>query len=182
MSGKPIRLRRHPWLLLVAVTTTLCLGHLPAGAQALWSDGFESGRPCGWSMVVAPEICDGRDNDCDRQIDDGRSLVLKNTVIADNSKTFIWEDTSCNQPHAGQGANYQWPDQNAGGQPEQPCAGNAVFADPLPGELGDNGGLTETILLDAGSPAVGTATDCPANDQRGEPRSMTSCTPGATEP
>jgi hypothetical protein len=115
-------------------------------------------------------------------INDGRSLVLKNTVIADNSKIFVWEDTSCNLPHAGQGANYQWPDENAGGQPEQPCAGNTVFADPLLGELGNNGGLTESILLDAGSPAIGTATDCPAADQRGEPRNTTSCTPGATEP
>ena len=115
-------------------------------------------------------------------INGGHSLVLKNTLIADNTKVFVWENTSCNQLHTGQGANYQWPDQNAGGQTELACASNTIFADPLLGVLQDNGGLTETILPGAGSPAIGTATDCPPTDQRGHPRNPSSCTPGSTEP
>jgi hypothetical protein len=49
-------------------------------------------------------------------------------------------------------------------------------------EILSDGGLTETILLDAGILAIDTATDCPAADQRGEPRNATSCAPGSTEP
>ena len=108
--------------------------------------------------------------------------MLKNTLVADNSKVFVWENTSCNQQHAGEGANYQWPDENEGGQNELACADNTIFEDPLLLELGDNGGLTETMMLDPGSPAVGTASDCPSFDQRGVPRDPASCTPGATEP
>jgi hypothetical protein len=115
-------------------------------------------------------------------INGGDLLVLKNTLIADNTKVFIWENTSCNRQHTGQGANFQWPDENAGGQTELACASNTVFDDPLLGGLQDNGGLTETILPEAGSPAIGTATDCPATDQRGYPRNPSSCTPGSTEP
>jgi hypothetical protein len=100
----------------------------------------------------------------------GDSLVLKNTLIADNSKVFTWENTSCNSTHTGQGANYQWPDENAGGQSERPCASNTVFADPLLGGLGENGGPTETIVPEPGSPALGTATGCPTTDQRGLPQ------------
>jgi len=112
----------------------------------------------------------------------GDSLVLKNTLIADNTKVFIWENTSCNRTNTGQGANYQWPNLNAGGQTELACASNTVFADPLLLSLADNGGPTETILPASASPAIGTATDCPATDQRGQPRNPASCTPGATEP
>jgi hypothetical protein len=112
----------------------------------------------------------------------GHSLVFKNTLIADNTKLFIWENTSCNQTHTGQGANYQWPAVNAGSQSELACATNTVFSDPLLGSLEDNGGLTETILPGPTSPALGTATDCPNTDQRGRSRNPTSCTPGAVEP
>lgn len=112
----------------------------------------------------------------------GDLLVLKNTLIADNTKVFIWENTSCNRLHTGQGANYQWPQENAGSQSELACAGNTVFADPVLGSLGDHGGLTETILPGAGSPAIGAATGCPTTDQRGRPRNPASCTPGAVEP
>ena len=115
-------------------------------------------------------------------INGGDSLVLENTLVADNTKVFTWENTSCNRSHTGQGANYQWPAVNAGGQAELACAGNTVFQDPLLGDLADNGGLTETVMPGPTSPVLGTATGCPATDQRGRPRSATSCTPGAVEP
>jgi hypothetical protein len=134
-----------------------------------------------WQVTIAGNTTAGSASFASA-INGGNSIVLKNTLIADNTKVFIWENTSCNHSHTGQGANYQWPEENAGGQSELACAGNTVFADPLLGDLERNGGLTETILPEAGSPAIGTATDCPATDQRGEPRAPPSCTPGATEP
>ena len=112
----------------------------------------------------------------------GDGLTLKNTLIADNTKIFIWENTSCNHQHTGAGANYQWPDENTGGQTELACTTSTIFVDPQLGALGSHGGLTETILPAAGSPAIGAATGCPATDQRGFPRNPSSCTPGATEP
>ena len=54
------------------------------------------------------------------------------------------------------------------------------MADPLLGPLGDNGGTTETLVPAAGSPAQGAGSDCPAADQRGQPRG-TACTCGAVE-
>ncbi len=115
-------------------------------------------------------------------ISGGDSLVLENTLIADNTKTFIWENTSCNKTHTGQGANYQWPAVNEGGQAERACATDTVFSDPLLGDLADNGGLTETVMPGPTSPVLGTATGCPTTDQRGRPRNPSSCTPGAVEP
>jgi hypothetical protein len=55
-----------------------------------------------------------------------------------------------------------------------------LVADPLLGELGDNGGETETMLPGSSSPAVGLGTGCPETDQRGEPRGEP-CTAGAVE-
>jgi hypothetical protein len=115
-------------------------------------------------------------------INGGHSLVLENTLIADNSKVFIWENTSCNRTHTGQGANYQWPAVNAGGQTELACASNTIFQDPLLGDLADNGGLTASVMPGPTSPVLGAAVGCPATDQRGRPRSPTTCTPGAVEP
>jgi hypothetical protein len=134
-----------------------------------------------WQVTIAGNSTAGATSFASA-INGGHSLVLKNTLIAENTKVFIWENTSCNQLHTGQGANYQWPSENAGGQAEQACAMNTVFSDPLLLGLGDNGGPTETILPGGGSPAIGTSTDCPSADQRGQPRNPVSCTPGATEP
>ncbi len=109
----------------------------------------------------------------------GGGLTLTNSLIADNSKVFVWENTSCNVTHAG-GTVYQWPAVNAGGQNELPCATGATFLDPELGPLAWSGGATPTIA--PSHPALdGAATSgCPAADQRGAPRGAT-CTPGAVE-
>ena len=108
----------------------------------------------------------------------GSGLDVSNSVIADNAKVFIWENTSCNQSHSGIGS-FQWPDHNAGGQSELACA-SVTFQSPGLGPLQDNGGPTPTIL-----PTVqalnGAADNCPATDQRGQPRPPQDCTPGAVE-
>jgi hypothetical protein len=61
-----------------------------------------------------------------------------------------------------------------------------VGEDPLLGPLAGNGGLTQTLALSAGSPALGVvpAGLCPSTDQRGLPRpdgSETACDIGAYE-
>jgi hypothetical protein len=57
-----------------------------------------------------------------------------------------------------------------------------MFADAMLGALQDNGGPTPTMMPAAGSVAIGLGADCPDTDQRGEPRSTTTCTAGAVEP
>jgi hypothetical protein len=69
--------------------------------------------------------------------------------------------------------NIEWPD-GAG------CTKSPLVADPLLGELSDNGGEIETMLPSTLSPAKGLGTSCPATDQLGEPRSDP-CTVGAIE-
>lgn len=108
----------------------------------------------------------------------GAGLTITNSIVADNHKTFTWENTSCNRTLAGTG-NFQWPAQNTGGQPERPCA-EVEFVDPELGDLGDHGGPTRTVAARSDSPVHAAVTDCPATDQRGMPRS-TPCSAGAIE-
>jgi len=100
----------------------------------------------------------------------GEGLTLKNTVVSGN--TAMWSP-GCDVAHDDGGGNLQWPDGAL-------CTTSPLVADPLLGALGDNGGDTETMLPDATSPAKSLGTDCPATDQRGEPRSDP-CTAGAVE-
>jgi hypothetical protein len=108
----------------------------------------------------------------------GSGLTVANSLIADNVKVFPWEDVSCNVEHAGVGS-IQWPDENAGGEPERPCAG-VTFLDPAIGPLRNSGGPTPTLMPAAAALASAATTACAAADQRGVPRSQP-CTPGAVE-
>lgn len=101
----------------------------------------------------------------------GDGLTLANTLLADNTAMY---SPSCQDPLASGGGNLQWP---AG----SPCSDEPVVADPLLSTLGDHGGDTETLLPAPGSPAIALGSDCPATDQRGEPR-PTPCAAGAVEP
>lgn len=74
------------------------------------------------------------------------------------------------------GPNIQFPDGGA------PCAPGVTAADPLLGELADNGGPTKTILPGSGSPALGLGMNCPPTDQRGNSRPSSGCALGAVEP
>jgi hypothetical protein len=111
-------------------------------------------------------------------ISGGNSIALTNSIVADNTKVFIFENTSCNVTHSG-GGNVQWPDFNAAGGPELPCA-TVSFVDPGIGALQDNGGFSPTILPTA-PVVIRSVTGCPTTDQRGLLRGEP-CTPGATEP
>lgn len=107
----------------------------------------------------------------------GSGLTLGNSLIADNTKVFIFEDVSCNVQHAGVGS-VQWPATNASNEAETPCAG-VTFLDANIGVLGWHGGPTPTIAP-AAAAVDASATNCPPTDQRGRPRPAT-CTPGAVE-
>jgi hypothetical protein len=100
----------------------------------------------------------------------GSGLALKNTIIAGNTAQYT---PGCDAKHDSAGGNLQWPDGAL-------CSSAPKVADPLLGELEDNGGPTETMLPGAGSPAIGLGADCTGTDQRGEPRGKT-CTAGAVE-
>ena len=55
-----------------------------------------------------------------------------------------------------------------------------ITADPKLGTLGDNGGFTQTIPIQAGSSAIDMGVSCPTTDQRGESR-VGACDIGAYE-
>jgi hypothetical protein len=107
----------------------------------------------------------------------GEGLTIRNSIIADQTKVFQWENLSCNHTASGGENSFQWP----GG--DRPCATGIQFADPLirAAPLQDNGGPTATIVPQADSPAIGAASGCPPTDQRGLARDPARCTAGAVE-
>lgn len=109
----------------------------------------------------------------------GAGLALERSLIVDNTKVFIFENTSCSVTHSGSGS-VQWPEINEGGQNELPCATGVTFQDVPIGPLQDNGGPTPTVVpTDSG--IIESLSGCSGADQRGVPRGST-CTPGAVEP
>ncbi|MBI5534552.1 MAG: right-handed parallel beta-helix repeat-containing protein [Deltaproteobacteria bacterium] len=109
------------------------------------------------------------------------TVTLKNTVFSNNTTANQYSATSCHAALTDQGGNMQWPKLKPNsGNPDQPCVAGITFADPLLQPLGDNGGPSQTFALGAGSPAIDFATDCPAVDQRGLPRSSP-CDSGSFE-
>jgi hypothetical protein len=104
--------------------------------------------------------------------DDGAVIVLRNMLLANNT---AWNG-SCVGATSDGGANLSWPDSG--------CPG--INRDPLldPAGLQDNGGPTQTIALQPGSPAIDAAVvaNCPATDQRGVARPQgAGCDIGAFE-
>jgi CSLREA domain-containing protein len=109
----------------------------------------------------------------------GYPMALQNTLVANSVL----------------GGNCVGPVMNWGGNLQHPgtdCADPNPFADPIPSVdplldpagLQDNGGPTETIALQSGSPAIDTAVtaNCPLTDQRGIARPQgAGCDIGAFE-
>ena len=109
----------------------------------------------------------------------GAGLALERSLIVDNEKVFVFENTSCNVTHSGSGT-IQWPDVNEGGQSELPCATGVTFQDVPISPLLDYGGPTSTVMP-SDSDIIESLSGCSGSDQRGIPRGST-CTPGAVEP
>ena len=91
--------------------------------------------------------------------------------VIDNS---LFVNTTCYWLLQGSN-NLQWP-------PGAACTTGVIFADPNLSAIGNHGGPTPTVLPEAGGAAMGIGTNCPPTDQRGQPRSTSSCTAGSVEP
>lgn len=108
-------------------------------------------------------------------------VELRNSILV-NSGDLPYESDNCwgfddSQAQAASGSgNLQWPALN---EWDHLCLDGITVADPDLGELTLTG-VTETLAPGPASPAVGAGSDCPATDQRGEPRSEP-CTAGAYE-
>lgn len=109
-------------------------------------------------------------------------LTVRNTIIsnhADNEWTPLNCTGSSYDTPPGTGTdNIQWPGDLH--ERDMECTAGILYADPLLGDLRDDGGATMTMAPLASSPALAAGHDCPATDQRGEPRSEP-CTIGAVE-
>jgi hypothetical protein len=124
----------------------------------------------------------GNDADYGPAIFKGQNAVvtLKNTLFANNTTANQFSATSCHEAMVDEGGNMQWPPVKASGNPDQPCVDGITFADPLLLPLDNNGGVSQTFALGAGSPAIDFGSGCPDTDQRGMPRSEP-CDTGAFE-
>jgi hypothetical protein len=109
---------------------------------------------------------------------EGGEFTLRNSIFVGNTASNPWGTSqTCASTMSG-AHNLQWPAPASSGDP--PCTADVVLADPLLGELADNGGPTQTIAPGEGSPALGAGEDCTEADQRGEPRGEV-CDLGAFE-
>jgi hypothetical protein len=76
---------------------------------------------------------------------------------------------SCRKPMQGS-PNIQRLDPAASASNGAPCTSGIVVAEPLLGDLSEQGGATKTIPHQAGSPAIDAGEGCSDPDQRGQPR------------
>ena len=109
-------------------------------------------------------------------------IPVLNTVFANNLTDDPWNPMQCGFSPGRGSFDLQWPlNRSSGGLGDTPCVQGIAFADPQLGGLADNGGPTPTLLPANGSPLRGAGRDCPATDQRGNPRNTGQCTIGAVE-
>jgi hypothetical protein len=157
----------------VAMTNTTIAGNVATGSNAggLWFSPPVTGTILNCTIAGNSAPAEGMGGGAVFNAGEVEGLELKNTIVADNTSA-TWAP-GCSDPLGDGGGNLEWPD-------GQGCSASPLVADPVLGELGDNGGPTETLLPDAASPAEGLGTECPETDQRGEPRSEP-CTAGAVE-
>ncbi len=96
----------------------------------------------------------------------GSNVTLYNTIIANNDAGNTWgENLSCNRTYRNGGGNIQTAKRTP---QDRSCVPGILHANPLLGPLADNGGLTQTMALLLGSPAIDRGVDtCPDTDQRG---------------
>ncbi len=110
-------------------------------------------------------------------------LTIQNTIFDANTAQNPGAPMQCQVGTITGGGDMQWPvDRANGGSADALCApGIYEGSDPMLGALGDHGGPVPTALVAPGSAALGRGTGCPPTDARGQPRTASSCTAGATE-
>ena len=112
----------------------------------------------------------------------GQGVTMRATIVDGHVAGNGWNPISCQQSFQEGGANLQWPVARAGGGSDVPgalCSPSVTVADALMGPL--QGGAMPIVVPGAGSPALASASDCPATDQRGRPRDAEVCDAGAIE-
>jgi hypothetical protein len=118
--------------------------------------------PCG--VCFAGGIANGQN----------RPITLRNSIFFDNTGGNAFNPWTLLNPVLAGSNNIQFPQVRPGsfGQQELPVTPDSIFADALLAPLADNGGPTQTMAVNTGSPAIdgGTATGAPSTDQRGLPR------------
>lgn len=110
-------------------------------------------------------------------------MTVKNSLIISNTANNQWQiDQQCYQYLTDGGGNMQFPDKLTDADEDNSCFQTATIADPKLGSLADNGGPTETLALNDGSPAIdaGQADGCPKFDQRGAERPVDGDSDGST--
>jgi hypothetical protein len=112
------------------------------------------------------------------------NVVLKNTIVANNIANNGGRNlnitNNCFNQMANGGSNLQFPGRNTRIRQDVDCTPAILTAEPKLDVLKNNGGLTLTRALLAGSAATGRGYGCPATDQRGVSR-PSSCDLGAFE-
>jgi predicted outer membrane repeat protein len=109
------------------------------------------------------------------------TLTIQNSLFANNVGQNPGAPMQCQVTATGS-HNLQFPQNHTnGGAPDTACVPNITFADPMLAAIGDNGGPTQTMLVQTASPALALGQSCPPTDQRGIARPASGCTSGATE-
>lgn len=112
----------------------------------------------------------------------GTTAEIYNTILENNVTMEPYNPMQCwHQPHDTGANNFQWPRKRVGADiDDTACVAGITWASAELGPLQDNGGPTLTVEP-AAAMVIGAGQDCPATDQRGEPRPSSGCTAGAVE-
>lgn len=109
------------------------------------------------------------------------AATVRNTIIASNDGDNPWDiQENCTVELTDGGNNIQFPQKTTSLGNDYECFAGQTAVNPQLGTIGDFGGLTPTVPLLAGSPAINAGNNCPATDQRGFARNGV-CDIGAYE-
>jgi predicted outer membrane repeat protein len=135
------------------------------------------------SCTFAGNHADGGSGLFGAAIAGGTTLTISNSIFANNTSMDCGAPMTCQDGSSTGQADLQWPQQHVVCSNADPaCAsGGTTFADPMLSSLASNGGPTQTLLPQSGSPAIGAGASCPPTDQRGNTRKANGCTLGAVE-
>jgi hypothetical protein len=114
-------------------------------------------------------------------VEGGEKSIFKNTIIAHNTAGSKWKiQINCIAPVIDGGNNLQIPTKKTKLNNDYDCFKGKPETEPLLGQWGFHGGITPTMPLLTGSPAINAGSACPTTDQRGIAR-QGNCDIGAYE-